>query len=244
MQRGEAHLRQTFRKFWGEALVLGLDAPIVEVPQMDIQLVITDADVPLLKAFAPAIRCLSGDVLFQVGQLLRGKGPCHTAFSHTPELAVSILDREHGGLDFPVDAVISAVPVHQAARSFLRHTIFDQGTENVPLVATQHFAIQQGAFILHLAILVAGIEVRCQGHIQLQSSEFRRDHGEAVLPNNQGEAAAIVPLHVELANIVDVFQGTCAAGGQRGIRVFHLSELDPRTCGELFPQEVQPFFWC
>ena len=209
---------------------------------MDIQLVVANADISLLKSLAPAVRCLSRDVLLQVGQFHRSKGPCNTAFRNTPELAVSILDREHGGLDFPVDAVIFAVPVHQPTLRFFRHTIFDQGAENVTFIATQHSAIQQGAVIFHLAILVAGVQVRCQRHIQLQGGEFRWNHGEAVLSNDQGKATAVVPLNVELADIVDVVQGAGAAGGQRGIRVFHLSEFDSGSCGELLSQEIQPFF--
>ena len=70
-QDGIAHLRQSICQFGGEALLLRLDTPIVEAPQMDIQLVVTNADVPLLKSFAPAIRCLSRDVLLQGGKFFR-----------------------------------------------------------------------------------------------------------------------------------------------------------------------------
>ena len=46
-----------------EAFLLRLDAPLVRVPKVDIQL--TSAihkDIPLLKALAPAIRSLSGEI--------------------------------------------------------------------------------------------------------------------------------------------------------------------------------------
>ena len=131
--------------------------------------------------------------------------------------------------------------MHQPTLRFFRHTVFDQGAENVTFVATQHFAIQLGTVLLYVAVLVASVEVRCQGHIQLQGSEFRRDYGEAVLSDDQRKAAAVVPLHVELADIVDVVQGAGAARLQLGIGVFHLSEFDSGSCGELLSQEIQPF---
>ena len=62
-ERGEAQLRQSIRQLGGEKLLLRLDASLVRVPKVDIQL--TSAihkDIPLLKAFAPAVRSLSGEV--------------------------------------------------------------------------------------------------------------------------------------------------------------------------------------
>ena len=133
--------------------------------------------------------------------------------------------------------------MHQPTFHFFRHTVFGESAENVTFVATQHFAIQLGTVLLYVAVLVAGVEVRCQGHIQLQGSEFRWNHGEAVLSNDQGKATAVVPLHVELADIVDVVQGAGAARLQLGIGVFHLSEFNSGSCGELLSQEIQPFLW-
>lgn len=61
---GEAQLREPLRQLGGEQFLLRLDTPLVRVPKVDIQL--TSAihkDIPLLKALAPAVRCLSGEVL-------------------------------------------------------------------------------------------------------------------------------------------------------------------------------------
>ena len=60
---GEAQLRQSIRQLGGEQFLFRLDAPLVRIPKVDIQL--TSAihkDIPLLKALAPAVRCLSGEV--------------------------------------------------------------------------------------------------------------------------------------------------------------------------------------
>ena len=60
----EAQFRETLRQLGREKLLLRLDAPLVRVPKVDIQL--TSAihkDIPLLKALAPAVRCLPGEVL-------------------------------------------------------------------------------------------------------------------------------------------------------------------------------------
>ena len=60
---GEAQLRQPLRQLGGEKLLLRLDAPLVRVPKVDIQFTSTiHKDIPLLKALAPAVRCLSGEV--------------------------------------------------------------------------------------------------------------------------------------------------------------------------------------
>ena len=194
---------------------------------MDIQLIVAGADLPLFEALAPAIRRLSGDILFQGDQFLRGEGANHAALGNTPELAVPILNGEHDRFDLLVDAVILAIPVHDAALGFFRHPVVDQSSEDLTLIAPQHPSVQQSTVILHLPILVAGVEVRRQRHIQLQRGGLGRQDREAVLSDGQRQGSAIVPLHVELPGVVDVVQSPRTARLQRGIGVFHLSELDP-----------------
>lgn len=143
---------------------------------MDIQFIVTGADFPLLKALAPAVRCLPGDILFQGVQLLRGEGANHAALGNAPELAVPILDGEHGGSDLLVDAVILAIPVHDAALGFFRHPVVNQGAEDLALIGTKRAAVQLSTVILHLSVLVAGVEICGQGHIQLQRGGLRRQH--------------------------------------------------------------------
>ena len=63
---GEAQLRQSLRQLGGEKLLLRLDASLVRVPKVDIQFTaVIHGNLPLFKPFAPAIRSLSGDKLFQ-----------------------------------------------------------------------------------------------------------------------------------------------------------------------------------
>ena len=62
-ESGEAQLRQTFRQFGREKLLLRLDAPLVRVPKVDIQFTaVIHGNLPLLKPLAPAVRSLSGEV--------------------------------------------------------------------------------------------------------------------------------------------------------------------------------------
>ena len=62
-ERGEAHLRQVIRQLGGEQFLLRLDAPLVRVPKVDIQFTaVIHGNFPLLKALAPAVRRLPGEV--------------------------------------------------------------------------------------------------------------------------------------------------------------------------------------
>ena len=122
---------------------------------------------------------LTGDVLLQGSQFLRCEGTDHTALGNAPELAVSILDGEHDRFDLLVDAVILAIPVHDAALGFFRHPVVDQSSEDLALIGTKRSTVQLSAVILHLPILVAGVEIRRQRHIQLQRGGLRLRRREA-----------------------------------------------------------------
>jgi len=65
-----------------ELLIFGLKAPVIAVPQTDIEDLLRYPNVPLLKPFSPTIRCLPGDVLFQGVHLLGGKASQQLAFRH------------------------------------------------------------------------------------------------------------------------------------------------------------------
>ena len=62
-ERGEAQLREALCQLGGEQFLLRLDAPLVRVPKVDIQFTaVIHGNLPLLKAFAPAVRRLRGEV--------------------------------------------------------------------------------------------------------------------------------------------------------------------------------------
>ena len=63
-QGGEAQFRQPLGHLGGKPFLFGLDAPIIRLPQMDIQLAAVHLDGALLEAFAPSVRGLSTQVLF------------------------------------------------------------------------------------------------------------------------------------------------------------------------------------
>ena len=61
---GEAQLRQSLCQLGRKELLFRLDAPLVRVPKVDIQFTaVIHKDIPLLKPLAPAVRCLSSEVL-------------------------------------------------------------------------------------------------------------------------------------------------------------------------------------
>ena len=97
------------------------------------------------------------------------------------------------------------------------------------------------AVLRHVPPLVPFVEVSGEGHVQLHSGGLRRQDSEAVLSNDQGQTAAIVPFHMELPSVIDVFQCAHGTGRHWVVGVFHLSELDPAPCGVLLPQKGQPF---
>ena len=60
---GEAQLRQTFHQLGGKEFLLRLDAPLARVPKVDMQFTaVIHGNLPLLKALAPAVRSLSGEI--------------------------------------------------------------------------------------------------------------------------------------------------------------------------------------
>lgn len=125
-QQCEAHLRQLL-EVGAEALLLRLDVPTVILPQMHIQLAATsNGDLMLLETLAPAVRCLTGNVLSKGLLFLRKKCPIHPAFGHTPQLTVTAFHIQHHGLDFRVYAVRFVIPVHQTTVFFFRHLVFQQ----------------------------------------------------------------------------------------------------------------------
>lgn len=62
-QGGEAQLRQALGDLGGEPLLLCLDAPVVPLPQVNIEFAAINLDFSLLKALAPAVGCLAGEVV-------------------------------------------------------------------------------------------------------------------------------------------------------------------------------------
>ena len=92
---------------------------------------------------------------------------------------------------------------------------------------------------------VSGVEVGGQGQVQLQRGGLRERDREAVLPHDKSQAAAIVPVDLELARIVDADQCPLRAGRDGPRIAAHLSEFDAAAWGILLPQKFQPLSrWC
>ena len=164
---GEAQLRQSIRQLGGEKLLLRLDAPLVRVPKVDIQFTaVIHGNLPLFKPFAPAVRSLSGDKLFQSIHFGVRQFPGDTAFRHAPELPVTHLHGEDGRVDLAIDTVGFVIPMHDAALGLLRHPAFHQCRHDLILIAPQLTALQQCAAVVEITVLVSLVEIGGQGHIR------------------------------------------------------------------------------
>ena len=173
-QQREAHLRQLF-KVGAEALLLRLDAPVLILPQMHIQLAATsNGDLMLLETLAPAVRRLSFNIFLQRGQLCRRQLAADLTFRDTPQLAVSPLHAEGNGAHLVVHTVRRIVPVHDAAVDLLRHPILHQRAADIVLIRGQVVSGQQLRFFLHIAIHIRLIKLGGKRHIQLRHAELGR----------------------------------------------------------------------
>ena len=61
-----------------------------------------------------------------------------------------------------------------------------------------------------------------------------------IFSQHQSQGTSIVPLYMELPDIVDIIQFPGTAGGNGPGITAYLCELDAGILGELLPQEVQP----
>ena len=164
-QQREAHLRQLVQ-MGAKPLLLRLDAPVVILPQMDVQFIAAaNGDLPLLEALAPSVRCLTGDKLLQRGQLHRGKLIPELTLRHTPKLPAAQLRAECNGAYLVVYSIRLIVPIHEAAGDLLRHPVLHKGTADVILILNQLPSRQQLRFVRHIAPFVPLIEVSGEGHI-------------------------------------------------------------------------------
>ena len=209
---------------------------------MDIQLTaVIHGNLPLLKALAPAVRCLSGDKLFQSIHFGVRQFPGDAAFRNAPKLSASAVYREHNGVDLCVDAVRLMVPMHDAALCLLRHPVFHQCRRDLILIAAQLAALQQCAAVVEIAVLVPLVEIGGQGHIQVEGGQLGRQHGEAVLAGDERQRAAIVPIRKNLPLIVHEVHFALGAGKNGRVRVFHRIESDAGAGGILLPDEIHHF---
>ena len=226
-----------------EAVLLRHDAPVLALPQVDIQLTaISDANITLLKALAPAIRHLPAQIISQSVQFHRGQRFCCLALHYRPEPAFPFLCSEESRADLAIHGIIFAVPVHNAALRFFRHPFPDQGGQDAVRVVAKIPPVQRSTILIHSAVFIGFKEFRGHGGVQLQRLEGRGQDREAVRPQHQVQAAATVPVHQKVAGVVDALQRPHAPRLHRVGVVFHLAELDPAAHWKLFPQKIQPFF--
>ena len=116
-QRGKAEFRQTFCILLTESLLLGLDAPILEIPEVRVKLLFADRNFVLLHALSEPITGLSGYIVFELRQFLAGQFTGDHTLSHAPELSVSCFCFEMERLHLCVNTVApAAVVFHKSAR--------------------------------------------------------------------------------------------------------------------------------
>ena len=88
--------------------------------------------------------------------------------------------------------------MHDAVFVFLRHTVSNEGLEYLALVITEAVTLQFCAGVLDVAPFVPLIEIGCKGIYNFIVVGSGGQDSEAVLSNDQGQTAAIVPFHMEL----------------------------------------------
>ena len=141
---------------------------------MDIQLTaISDANITLLKALAPAIRHLPAQIISQSVQFHRGQRFCCLALHYRPEPAFPFLCSEESRADLAIHGIIFAVPVHNAALRFFRHPFPDQGGQDAVRVVAKIPPVQRSTILIHSAVFIGFKEFRGHGGVQLQRLEGR-----------------------------------------------------------------------
>lgn len=131
--------------------------------------------------------------------------------------------------------------MHETALGFLRHPIFHQRRRDLSLIASQCTAIQLSTLRFHIPVLASLIEIRSQGHIQLQGSQLGRQHREAVLTGNDSQRPAVIPLHVDRADVIHEIHLALGAGCNGGIGILHGIETDAGAGWILFLDEIHHF---
>ena len=131
--------------------------------------------------------------------------------------------------------------MHETALGFLRHPVFHQCRRDLILIAAQLTALQQCAAVIEIAVLVPLVEIGGQGHIQLEGGQLGRQHREAVLTGDECQRPAVIPLHVDSANVIHEVHFTFRTGSDGGVGVFHRIEPDAGAGGILFLDKIHHF---
>ena len=131
--------------------------------------------------------------------------------------------------------------MHEPSFRLLRHPVFDQCRRDLILIAAQFTAFQKCAAIIEFAVLVPLIEIGGQGHIQLQRSQLRRQHGEAVLAGDKRQRPAVVPFHMELADVIHEVHLTLCTGRDGRVGIVHAVEPDAGSGRILLLDEFRHF---
>ena len=134
------------------------------------------------------------------------------------------------------------IPAHKAATFFLRYLVFQKRLVNARLIVTQITTIQIVAVLLQISPAVTTVKLSGDRHIELQRLRFWKLDLKPVLADDEGEAAAVVPLHMELACVIDMFQSPHTSRGQCVGIIFHFRQSNARPLGILLPEKVQPLF--
>ena len=101
--------------------------------------------------------------------------------------------------------------------------------------------LQQLTVFIHIAVFVRRKEVSGQGHIQLQRGQLRRQHGEAVLAGDKRQRPAVVPFHMELADVIHEVHLTLCTGRDGRVGIVHTVEPDAGSGRILLLDEFHHF---
>ena len=175
----QLHLRllravQQFVEF-GHIRHIAFQFKIVILPEMDIQLAVPNIDFPLLKALAPAVAVLTGNVVAQDGLLIIEQSFFQFHGQTAAELVAMHLDGRDSRDDFITNRIVLVVILHEVAAK-VAGIVFD-GIADGCLVFQQFMPVLRVALVLvvELVLIVRFIweKVRSQRrikfHLQIMS---------------------------------------------------------------------------
>ena len=131
--------------------------------------------------------------------------------------------------------------MHETSLRLLRHPVFHQRRRDLILIAPQLTALQQCAAVIEITVLVSLVEISGKGHIQLQGSQLGRQHREAVLTRDDPQRPAVIPLHVDRADVIHEIHLALGTGSNRSIGILHGIETDAGAGRILLLDEIHHF---
>ena len=171
---------------------------------MHIHISITCRNLPLLKTFSPAIRCLSGNVFLQCFQFRIWQRSHNSTLSDSPEFPFTFFCCEHNGLYFFVNRITTVIPAHNSTFGFFRALVSNH-CGNDGILIPQYFPVCHFFRLVTWAIpRICPKHFRTERHVQLERYRLRRKNTKRVVSRNQAACLSIFPLNMKFCVLVNL----------------------------------------